>query len=339
MLTLGLESSCDETSCAVVSAEGKILSNVVATQLEHSAYGGVIPELASRAHLQQFPDIVKRSLREAGIALEEVELIAVTHTPGLIGSLSVGVNLAKGIAAGLGIPLIGVNHVEAHIHAASLDREVDFPALGIAASGAHTAVFLLRSPLSFELIGKTRDDAIGETFDKVARFLGLPYPGGALIEQLAEQGDPYAFSFSSSNLTDHAFSFSGLKTAVLYAIKGKNSNHKTPLPQIPHQKRADLAASFQRAAFTTIVQKIPSIIKEFSCQTVLVGGGVANNRCFQDMLRHGSSVPVHFASPHLCCDNAAMIAVLGRKLFDLSGPSTEIVPCARYQWPLASFVH
>ncbi|WP_348664091.1 tRNA (adenosine(37)-N6)-threonylcarbamoyltransferase complex transferase subunit TsaD [Chlamydia vaughanii] len=333
MLTLGLESSCDETACALVDASGKIISNVVASQEEHASYGGVVPEMASRAHLQVFPSVVNTALKESGVSLDDIGLIAVTTTPGLIGSLSIGVNFAKGLALGCQKPMIGVNHVEAHLYAAYMEAEnIEFPALGIVVSGAHTAMFFMEDPLTYKLIGKTRDDAIGETFDKVARFLSLPYPGGSLIEKMAADGCTTSYPFSASKVPGYDLSFSGLKTAVLYAIKGNNSNNRSPLPELSQSQKNDIAASFQQAAFTTIAQKLPSIIKTFSCRSILIGGGVANNKYFQNLLRETLDLPLYFPSSKLCTDNAAMIAGLGRELFLSSKTKLTVSPCARYQW-------
>lgn len=334
MLTLGLESSCDETACAIVKSGKHILSNVISSQDIHTSYGGVVPELASRAHLAIFPSLLSETLQQANITLSDIQLLAVSNTPGLIGSLSVGVNFARGLASGAKKNIIGVNHVEAHIYASFMEahQEVSFPALGIVVSGAHTALFYLSSPTSYRLIGKTRDDALGEVFDKVARFLGFSYPGGAQIESAAFYGNSEAYTFPSSNLPGYDLSFSGLKTAVLYAIKGNNSNLKTPFPILHETMKNDLAASFQKAACLTITQKIPSIIKNFSCKSVLVGGGVANNRYLRRaLLQVCDDVPLYFPSPRLCTDNAAMIAGLGTQLF-LEKKINTLTPRARHQW-------
>ncbi|MBQ8498367.1 tRNA (adenosine(37)-N6)-threonylcarbamoyltransferase complex transferase subunit TsaD [Chlamydia sp.] len=338
MLTLGLESSCDETSCALVQ-DGKILANIIASQDIHASYGGVIPELASRAHLQTFPSLLAVAIEKAGISLSDVELITVANTPGLIGALSIGVNFAKGLACGLKKPLIGVNHVEAHLYSACMENDsVRFPALGVAVSGAHTSLFLMPDLTTFFLIGKTRDDAIGETFDKVARFLGLPYPGGQKLEELAQKGNEEAFAFSRAKVPGYDLSFSGLKTAVLYALKGNNSNSAPPFPEVSETLKRDIAASFQKAAFTAIAQKLPSIVKAFSCESLIVGGGVANNRYFRRLLNQALSLPIYFPSSQLCSDNAAMIAGLGEKLFcNRTHVSKEVIPCARYQWGSACF--
>ncbi|EPP36426.1 tRNA N6-adenosine threonylcarbamoyltransferase [Chlamydia avium] len=333
MLTLGLESSCDETSCSLVDGESNILANIVASQDGHTPYGGVVPEIASRAHLQVFPQVVLSAFQKAQVSWDDIDLLAVTTTPGLIGSLAIGVNFAKGLALGANKPLIGVNHVEAHLYAAYMEaKQVEFPALGLAVSGAHTAMFFMEDPLTYRLIGKTRDDAIGETFDKVARFLGLPYPGGSLIEKLAHNGCETAYPFSIARIAGYDLSFSGLKTAVLYAIKGKNSNHQTPLPQLSEEQKSNIAASFQYTAFTTIAQKLPTIIKTFSCRSLLLGGGVANNTFFRNLLCATLDIPIYFPSPQLCTDNAAMIAGLGRELFLSNKPKLEVSPCARYRW-------
>ena len=340
MLTLGLESSCDETSCALVK-DGKILANRVASQDIHAFYGGVIPELASRSHLQVFPKLLTAAVQDVGISLEDVELIAVANTPGLIGALSVGVNFAKGLSSGLKKPLIGVNHVEAHLYAACMETSsIRFPALGLAVSGSHTSLFLMPNATTFLLIGKTRDDAIGETFDKVARFLGLPYPGGQKLEELAQKGDAEAFPFSPAKVPGNDLSFSGLKTAVLYALKGNNSSAKPPFPEISEAQKQNIAASFQKAAFMTIAQKLPNIVKAFSCKSLIVGGGVANNRFFRSLLNQTCSLPTYFPSSQLCSDNAAMIAGLGERLFCCqTHTSKEVIPCARYQWESACFSH
>ena len=333
MLTLGLESSCDETSCSIIDGETKILANIIASQEEHASYGGVVPEIASRAHLQAFPRVVRIAMEESQVSWTDVDLLAVTTTPGLIGSLSIGVNFAKGLALGANKPLIGVNHVEAHLYAVYMESaQVEFPALGLVVSGAHTAMFFMEDPLTYRLIGKTRDDALGETFDKVARFLGLPYPGGALIEKLARHGSETAYAFSPAHVEGYDLSFSGLKTAVLYAIKGKNSSSRTPLPELSQEQKSDIAASFQRTAFTTIAQKLPTIIKTFSCRSLLLGGGVANNSFFRELLSATLDVPVYFPTPQLCTDNAAMIAGLGRELFLANKTRLEVSPCARYHW-------
>ncbi|WP_108897113.1 tRNA (adenosine(37)-N6)-threonylcarbamoyltransferase complex transferase subunit TsaD [Chlamydia serpentis] len=337
MLTLGLESSCDETACAIVNDDKQILANIIASQDIHTSYGGVVPELASRAHLDTFPKVINKALEQANLSIKDVDLIAVTQTPGLIGSLSIGVHFAKGLAISTRKPLIGVNHVEAHLYAAYMAaQDVLFPALGLVASGAHTAAFLVENPTSYKLIGKSRDDAMGETFDKVGRFLGLPYPAGPLVEKLALEGSENAYSFSPAKVPNYDFSFSGLKTAVLYAIKGNNTNPRSPVPEISQEKQKDIAASFQKAACTTIAQKLPTIIKEFSCQSVLVGGGVAINNYFRSAIKATCNLPLYFPPAKLCSDNAAMIAGLGIESFKKNSSISDIHLCARYQWESVS---
>ncbi|ACZ33169.1 O-sialoglycoprotein endopeptidase [Chlamydia pneumoniae LPCoLN] len=337
MLTLGLESSCDETACAIVNEDKQILANIIASQDIHASYGGVVPELASRAHLHIFPQVINKALQQANLLIEDMDLIAVTQTPGLIGSLSVGVHFGKGIAIGAKKPLIGVNHVEAHLYAAYMAAQnVQFPALGLVVSGAHTAAFFIENPTSYKLIGKTRDDAIGETFDKVGRFLGLPYPAGPLIEKLALEGSEDSYPFSPAKVPNYDFSFSGLKTAVLYAIKGNNSSPRSPAPEISLEKQRDIAASFQKAACTTIAQKLPTIIKEFSCRSILIGGGVAINEYFRSAIQTACNLPVYFPPAKLCSDNAAMIAGLGGENFQKNSIIPEIRICARYQWESVS---
>ena len=228
MLVLGIESTCDETSCAIVKDGKAILSNIVFSQAEmHEEYGGVVPELACRRHVEVMLPVLKKALQEADVALSEIDLIAVAHGPGLIGALLLGVNTAKSLSLALDIPYVGVNHVEAHLYAALMSQPHpgNFPYLGVVISGGHTALVKMKSYTNFELIGQTQDDALGEAFDKVAKIVDVPYPGGPNIEKLALKGDPLAYAFKPAKLKDRAFdfSFSGLKTRVLYAVKGQNN--------------------------------------------------------------------------------------------------------------------
>ncbi|WP_213318936.1 tRNA (adenosine(37)-N6)-threonylcarbamoyltransferase complex transferase subunit TsaD [Chlamydiifrater volucris] len=337
MLTLGIESSCDETSVAVVKDKFFIRSNIIASQEIHSSFGGVVPELASRAHIKTFPSVLAKSLEKANVSPKQLDLVAVSSEPGLIGSLSVGIHFAQGFADALKKPLIGVNHVEAHIYSAFMSHpdKVTFPALGVVISGAHTALFLVESPTSFKLIGKTRDDAIGETFDKVACILGLPYPGGPAIEKLSTEGDPLAYTFSEGKVPGFEFSFSGLKTAVMYAAKGNNANKKTPNKPMSEQQLKDLAASFQRTVFSSLIKKIPLAAHRWHCKSILLGGGVCNNKYFQNLLNSLMSIPVFFPLKDLCSDNAAMIASLGEALYSNSENQRHMLlrPCTRSSWP------
>ncbi|MEG0036549.1 MAG: tRNA (adenosine(37)-N6)-threonylcarbamoyltransferase complex transferase subunit TsaD [Victivallaceae bacterium] len=335
MLVLGVESSCDETGCAIVKDGTKVLSDIVASQIVHEKFGGVVPELASRAHTRVFPEVLKKSLNDADVSLKEIDAIAVSETPGLIGSLSVGINFAKGLATGLKKPLVGVNHVEAHLYAGYMfdPKQAKFPALGIALSGAHTSLFIMTSPTDFFLLGQTLDDAIGETFDKVAGILGFPYPGGPFVERAALKGNCNAFPFKSGKVDGYDFSFSGLKTAVLYAVKGKNSDKSSPSILNSDKDIADLASSFQKAAFLNIVKKSFEIVKRFSCGSIIVGGGVCANDYFRKELVQSVKVPVLFPPKELCSDNAAMIAALGTERLKIESKELRIIrPCPRAQW-------
>jgi N6-L-threonylcarbamoyladenine synthase len=322
MLVLGIETSCDETAAAVVD-EKKILSNVIASQVDlHALYGGVVPELACRSHIDILLPVIDRALNEAKKKLSAIELIAVTEGPGLIGALLIGVNCAKGLSLSQGIPFIGVNHIQAHLYAPlfHLDESTLFPCLGAVLSGGHTAFVILHSPTNYEMISQTVDDAIGEAFDKVAKMLGLPYPGGPEIESLAKRGDPYRFLFKAGQVKQQplAFSFSGLKTAVLYTLQ--------KIPHPTEQTLCDIAASFQQAAFADLVKKLSLVQEKFKLHQILFGGGVTNSQTLRAFL--SSKLPnaiCHFPPKDLSLDNAAMIAGLGLVSFKagkLSSPFT-----------------
>lgn len=319
MLVLGIESTCDETACAVVEGEKTILSNVIASQTAlHAPFGGVFPELASRQHIEVFPEVLQQALKEANTSLEKLDLIAVAEKPGLMGSLLVGIHFAKGLALGANIPLIGVDHVEAHLFSAymSATEEILFPAIGLVVSGGHTLLVYMSELGSHQIIGRTRDDALGEAFDKVATLLSLPYPGGPLIEQLAKKGDPQRYRFKVGQIKERPldFSFSGLKTSVLYQVKGQNA-HSTPL--LSDQEKCDIAASFQRVAFADIISKTLLAVKEFGCKSILIGGGVSNSSILRDLFFQVSPIPLYFPHKALTQDNGAMIAGLGSYLFSL----------------------
>lgn len=336
MLVLGLESSCDETGCAIVKDGIHILSNKIASQEIHHLYGGVVPELASRSHLETFPELLRSALKEARISFKDLTAVSVASSPGLMGSLSVGVNFAKGLCAGTKLPLIGVNHVNAHLYAAFMThpRRVQFPALGLVISGAHTSIFSINSFSRITLIGKTRDDALGEAFDKVARLLGFPYPGGKHIEQLAKEGNSDAYNFKQPFIKEAPYdlSFSGLKTSVLYSIKGKNFSMKSPLPELSEETKKNLAASFQKTAFFSLVKKISVILQASSYKSILVGGGVASNKYLQNLLKATFTCPIFFPESHLCTDNGAMIAGLGSVFFDFYKKEEKIKPCSYASW-------
>lgn len=322
MRVLGIETTCDETACAVVVDGKTILSNVINSQTDiHSQYGGVVPELASRRHIDVIQTVLDVSLREAKCTLQEIDLIAVAKGPGLIGALLTGITFAKSLAWALGKPLVGVNHVEAHLYAAIMTRESPpvFPALGMVLSGSHTSIVKIFGVGQYQLLGETIDDAIGEAFDKVAKIMGLGYPGGPVIEKLASCGDPKRFSFKAGHVKQSPldFSFSGIKTSVLYTIKKFES--------LTEQDRCDVAASFQEAVFQDILQKLEKALHNQNCNAVYLGGGVTQNKTLQARLQKHLSVPCFFPRTDLCQDNAAMIAGLGYHVYRVS-ESTEIEP-------------
>lgn len=322
MIVLGIETTCDETAVAVVVDGHEILSNIIASQTDlHAEYGGVFPELASRRHLEAILPTVEEALRVAEVRPEEIDLVAVAQGPGLLGSLSIGLNAAKGLAFGWNKPLIGVNHVEAHLYAAMMGKEnIPLPALGVIISGGHTVMVRIEAVGEYEMIGATVDDAIGEAFDKVASLLDLAYPGGPLIEKLAKEGNPEKYPFRAGKVKGRPwdFSFSGLKTKVLYAVKGQNSSRDAP-SLIDEEDKADIAASFQRAALSDIVEKSLAAARDFGCASVVLGGGVSQNMRLREMFHEESCLPIFWPEKELCGDNGAMIAGLGKELFEKRG--------------------
>ena len=310
MLVLGIETSCDETSAAVLVDGRRVLANVVASQdAIHAPYGGVVPELASRRHLEVIGPVVERALAEAGVRLPDVDGLVVTQGPGLVGSLLVGISVAKALAWVHRKPLVGVNHLEGHIYAAFLtDDPPEHPFLALVVSGGHTALYHARAPLQYSLVGETRDDAAGEAFDKVAKLLGLGFPGGPIIQRTAERGDPRAIAFPLAQMTDGArdFSFSGLKTAVSQYVK----RHA---PLSPAQV-ADVAASVQAAVVKMLVRKTVRAALDLGVKRVVLSGGVAANGPLRAALaaaaqEHG--LRLHIPPPRLCTDNAAMVTAAG----------------------------
>ncbi len=310
MLVLGIESSCDETSAAVLVDGRRILSNVVASQDDvHAPFGGVVPELASRRHLEIVVPIVDRALAEAGVRAEELDGIAVTQGPGLVGSLLVGCAVAKSMAYVHGKPLVGVNHLEGHIYAAFLtDDPPEHPFLALVVSGGHTALYHARAPLEYALVGQTRDDAAGEAFDKVAKLLGLGFPGGPVIQRAAEDGDPRAIAFPPARMSDGArdFSFSGIKTAVSLYVKRHGPLSAGAV--------ADVAASFQAAAVRMLVRRTIRAALDLGVKRLVLTGGVAANGPLRAALTAEAgqhALHLHIPPRHLCTDNAAMIAAAG----------------------------
>jgi N6-L-threonylcarbamoyladenine synthase len=329
MLLLGLESSCDETAAAVVEDGRRVRSSAVASQHDlHAEYGGVVPELASRAHAERILPIVRTALNEAGLRLDQIDAIAVGHRPGLIGSLLVGVAAAKALAWALGKPLVGVDHIHAHLYTGLLDDSSEpgpdelFPALGLVVSGGHTALYRCDSPIDIRRLGSTIDDAMGEAFDKGATILGLPYPGGPSLDRLAQRpdADDRAHEFPVSRLGPDSldFSFSGLKTSLLYAVRGKplaGGRFERDSSWLGDASRADFAASFQRAAVKAVMVKLERALGAVgSCRALLAGGGVtANSRLRRELagFATGHSLTLRLPAMRYCVDNAAMIAGLG----------------------------
>jgi N6-L-threonylcarbamoyladenine synthase len=337
-LILGIESTCDETAAAVVDGGTRVLSSVVATQVElHEKYRGVVPEIASRAHIENILPVLREATSSAGVQLQDVDAIAIAHRPGLIGSLLVGVTAAKTLAWSLGKPLVAIDHVHAHLYSVRLNESSEFrvqsseqnagpgvsalnselfPAVGLVASGGHTALYHLNDWTDVRLIGSTIDDAVGEAYDKVAAVLGLPYPGGPVIDKLAAEGDPGAVKFPRSLLGRESldFSFSGLKTAVLYHVRGHKGRERDASALSPQELR-DVAASFQAACVEVIVRKLQRALKRVRGRSVIVGGGVSANRGLRSALA-ALKVPVFFPPLRYCTDNAAMIAGLAHLLYD-----------------------
>ncbi|MEZ6243099.1 MAG: tRNA (adenosine(37)-N6)-threonylcarbamoyltransferase complex transferase subunit TsaD [Phycisphaerales bacterium] len=331
MLVLGIETSCDETAASVVDSPTHVLSSVVLSQDDlHAEYGGVVPEIASRQHERAILPVVREAVKRAGVALADLDAVAVGNRPGLIGSLLVGVSAAKALAWSLVKPLVGVDHVHAHLHAAFLGVEPDeldgaYPALGLVVSGGHTSLYECASPTKLTRLGATIDDAVGEAFDKVAAILALPYPGGPNVDRLASEpnADERAHDFPISRLSPDSLdlSFSGLKTAVLYAVRGVPGKDEPRDPaSLSDQERRDIAASFQRAAVEALLLKLGRAIERLDdCRTLIVGGGVsANSRLRREAESFARERGVTLRIPPLkfCVDNAAMIAGLGHVMLE-----------------------
>ena len=367
-LILGIESSCDETAAAVVAGGRRILSSVVASQIDiHRKYGGVVPELASREHLRKIVPVVREALEQAGVRLADLDAVAVTRGPGLVGALLVGLTYGKVLALGLGKPLIGVNHLEGHVHAVFLEahangRKARLPAVCLIVSGGHTVVYHVEvgagngaGGFSYARMGGTRDDAAGEAYDKVARMLALGYPGGPVIDELAAYGDPHAVRFAEPKMKGSVcdFSFSGIKTAVLYHLR----RNPALQPEIDARREAlargergakfllplctkptlDLIASFQRAVVDNLVSRTLAAAAELSARTILVSGGVAANRELRrsfEVAGQARGIEVFFPSRHLSTDNAAMIAAAGYPRL-LAGQHEDATLNAEANLPLA----
>lgn len=307
---LGIESSCDDTAAAVL-CNGKILSNIVATQELHRQYGGVVPELASRAHQQNIVPVVHQAIEKAGIDKTQLSAIAFTRGPGLMGSLLVGTSFAKSLAMGLKIPLIEVNHMQAHILAHFIEEpdfeKPGFPFLGLTISGGHTQIVKITDYFSMKVIGKTLDDAVGEAFDKCGKMMKLPYPAGPLIDQYAQHGNPSAFSFAKPKVKGLDFSFSGLKTSVLYFLQKKEKEN----PHFTEENRDDLCASFQKTVIDILMDKLEKAVKQTGIDKIAIGGGVSANRGIRQALQNKKEWKTYIPKFEYTTDNAAMIGIVG----------------------------
>ena len=329
MIILGIESSCDETSAAIVEDGKRLLSNVVNSQVDiHAEYGGVVPEVAARSHIEVINLVIRQAITEAGVTWDDIDAIAVAYAPGLIGSLLVGVLAARTLAELHNKPLYPVHHVEGHIYANFITESTDsnltlparrpqFPMLALAVSGLHSQLVLFEDHGRYQLLGETLDDAVGEAFDKVARILGLPYPGGPAITTAALNGDPKAYTLPKAKLKSvYDFSFSGLKTAVLRAVQREvGVDHTFPSHELSARlndvQRADFAASFQHTAVKTLVDATEKAVREFAPLSVVIAGGVAANTELRRQLSERLTLPLEYAPISLCTDNGAMIAALG----------------------------
>lgn len=312
---LGIESSCDDTSAAVLRG-GVLLSNVIASQAVHVKYGGVIPELASRAHQQNIVPVVDTALGDAGITVDDIDAIAYTRGPGLLGSLLVGTSFAKGLSIAKNIPMVEVNHLQGHIFSHFIDlpdRQLphpSYPFLCLLVSGGHTQLVVVKAPLEMEIIGTTIDDAAGEAFDKCAKVMGLPYPGGPVIDRLAKQGDPEKFSFAKPNVDGFDYSFSGLKTSFLYTLRDKTAEY----PDFIESNKADLCASLQKTIIDTLLKKLIKAAKEYKIRDIAIAGGVSANSGLRNAVsEEGRKRGWRVFLPELkfTTDNAAMIAMVG----------------------------
>lgn len=316
---LGIETSCDETAAAVAAGPREMLSNVVATQFDvHAKYGGVVPELASRAHIENLDGVIQEAMAKAGVSGADLDAVAVTHRPGLVGCLLIGVTAAKTLALAWNKPLIGVNHIHAHACSAAISLPADapppWPAVALVVSGGHTSLFMVRDPLDIELLGATIDDAAGEAFDKVASILNLGFPGGPVVDRIARGGDPARYSFPRTMLDRNSldFSFSGVKTAVLYQVHGPGKT-TGGLERLNPQDIADITASFQAAVIDVLVAKTMMAVERTGVNTVVVGGGVAANSRLRGQLAAACgerNLTLHLTPMKYCTDNGAMIAAL-----------------------------
>lgn len=349
MIILGIESSCDETAAAIVEDGHRLLSNVVHSQIDiHSVYGGVVPEVAARSHIEMINPVIDRALSEAKLSWDDIDAIAVTYAPGLIGSLLVGTLAARTLALTKNKPLYPIHHVEAHVYANFItdqandvaltlpSKQPTFPMLALIVSGGHSQLVLFKDHGDYELLGQTQDDAVGEAFDKVAKILGLPYPGGPSIAKMAESGNDRAYTLPKARMSGaYDFSFSGLKTAVLRAVQ-KEVGVETSFPShelaahLNDAQKADFAASFQRTAIETLVDKAEKAFHDHAPASIVIAGGVAANQELRRQLSERLPIDIEYAPMQLCTDNAAMIATLGyyeaQKRDAIDPLALEVVP-------------
>jgi len=331
VLILGIESSCDETAAAVVRNGRVLLSRVITSQVEvHAPYGGIVPEIASRKHIEAIAPVILKALKDAGLTLDKIEGIAVTRGPGLIGSLLVGLSAAKAISYVRGLPLVGVNHLEGHVAAIFLtDTPPAFPFIALVVSGGHTTIYLVDDFRRFSILGQTRDDAAGEAFDKAAKFLEIGYPGGVMIDRLAKQGNRTALAFPRAMKDGLDFSFSGLKTSLLMRLRKRGTPFS--LEELP-----DVAASYQEAIVEVLVEKTLRAAAQNSVSRIVICGGVASNTRLRELFRHEATrfdIDFFVPPPALCTDNAAMIAVVGEHLLK-EGYRDGLSLNAVSRWPL-----
>lgn len=328
---LAIESSCDETSAAIVQ-NGKVLSNQIATQKVHERYGGVVPEMASRAHIQNIIPVVDVAIKDAGISKAAINAVAFTQAPGLIGSLLVGTCFAKSFAQARNLPLISVHHMQAHVLAHFIEAQPQFPFLCLTVSGGHTQIVLCRSHLDMEVLGETMDDAAGEAFDKVAKMLGLPYPGGPLVDKYAAYGDPLRFKFPTNEMKNYAFSFSGIKTSVLYFLQAERKKD----PEFAEKNMHDICASVQHTIIKVLMTKLEKAAYELGIKHIGIAGGVSANSGLRNaIIKTGERKgwQVYIPAFQYCTDNAAMIGITAHYKY-LQGIFTDLsaTPSARASW-------
>jgi N6-L-threonylcarbamoyladenine synthase len=332
MILLAIESSCDETSAAIM-VDGELKSNIISTQLIHSEWGGVVPELASRAHQKSIIPVVQEALQKANINKNDLNAIAFTRGPGLLGALMVGTSFAKSLALSLNIPLIEVNHMQAHVLAHFIEEpRPQFPFLCLTVSGGHTQLVWVEGPLNMQIIGETQDDAVGEAFDKTAKLIGLPYPGGPLIDKLAKEGNPDKYPFPMGEMPGLDFSFSGIKTSILYFLQKEVKLN----PNFIEENKADICASVQKTLIEILLRKVKKAMREKNCSSIAIAGGVSANSGLRKRLQElgeENHWDVFIPAFSYCTDNAGMIAMAGHFKFEAGEfCGQDVSPLARYAW-------